>query len=175
MELGAFFLVLAVGLMVGLFVAQPFLQRNHRRIAPEGREISALMAERDRVINALQELDFDYNLKKIPAEDYPVQRAELLQKGAEILKKLDDLLPSPNGKGSGGEGATADRIESAVAARRADLSGAQAATRNEDDVEALIATRRSARKEKSGGFCPRCGKPVLVSDRFCPHCGKSIS
>ncbi|MBL1173273.1 MAG: zinc-ribbon domain-containing protein, partial [Chloroflexi bacterium] len=56
-----------------------------------------------------------------------------------------------------------------------DLSSAPAAPRSDDDVEALIAARRKARKEKSGGFCPRCGKPVLASDRFCPHCGKSIA
>jgi hypothetical protein len=171
MELGAFFLVLAVGLAVGLYVSQPFLQRRSRRITPEAREISTLMAERDRVINSLQELDFDFNLNKIPAGDYPVQRAELLQKGAEILKQLDALVPTSNGKGS-----AADRVESAVAARRADLSNAApAVARDDDDVEALIVSRRKSRKEKSGGFCPRCGKPVLVSDRFCPHCGKSIN
>ncbi|OFX12849.1 MAG: hypothetical protein A3J86_00445 [Anaerolinea sp. RIFOXYB12_FULL_60_12] len=173
MELGALFLVLAVGLAVSLFVSQPFLQRRARKITAEAREISALMAERDRIINALQELDFDYNLKKIPAEDYPVQRAELLQKGSGILQKLDDLTPGPS-PFRRGESAT-DQIESAVAARRADLSAAPASVRDDDDVEALIATRRSARKEKSGGFCPRCGKPILVSDRFCPHCGKSIT
>ena len=173
MELGALFLVLAVGLAVSLFVSQPFLQRRARKITAEAHEISALMAERDRVINALQELDFDFNLKKIPAEDYPVQRAELLQKGADILKKLDDLTPASQPASNGN--AAADRIELAVAARRADLSAAPAGVRDDDDVEALIATRRSARKEKSGGFCPRCGKPILVSDRFCPHCGKSIA
>lgn len=174
MELGAFFLTLAVALAVGMYVSQPFLQRRGRRLTAEEHEVSALMAERDRVVNALQELDFDFNLNKIPAEDYPVQRAELLKKGAEILKQLDALLPSPNGRGAGGEGA-ADRIESAVAARRADLARPQTVVRDDDDVEALIAARRKARREKSGGFCPRCGKPVLASDRFCPHCGKSIN
>jgi len=175
MELGALFLVLAVGLAVSLFVSQPFLQRRARKITAEAHDASAsaLMAERDRVINALQELDFDFTLKKIPAEDYPVQRAELLQKGSGILQKLDDLTPGPS-PFRRGESAT-DQIESAVAARRADLSAAPAGVRDDDDVEALIATRRKARKEKSGGFCPRCGKPILVSDRFCPHCGKSIS
>ncbi len=182
MEIGAFFLVLAVAIAVGLYVGQPFFQRGRRRIGYEAHEISALMAERDRIVNALQELDFDFNLDKIPAEDYPLQRAELLKKGAEILRQLDSLLPSPIigspagvlREGAGGEGA-ADRIESAVAARRADLASARAAVREDDDIEALIAARRKARKEKSGGFCPRCGKPVLASDRFCPHCGKSIA
>jgi rubrerythrin len=175
MELGAFFLVLALALAVVFYVAQPFMERRGRRLTAEAHEVSTLMAERDRVVNALQELDFDYNLNKIPEEDYPVQRAELLKKGADVLKKLDELLSSPNGEEAGREGVTADRIESAVAARRADLASAQAAVRDDDEVEALIAARRKTRKEKSGGFCPRCGKPILVSDRFCPHCGKSIN
>ncbi len=173
MEIGSIFLVLAVVLGVGMYVAQPFLERRGRKLTAEAHQTSALMAERDRVVNALQELDFDYNLKKIPAEDYPVQRAELLTKGAEILKQLDTLSPASHPASPAK--ATTDRIESAVAARRADLSNAPIATRDDDDVEALIASRRKVRKEKSGGFCPRCGKPVLVSDRFCPHCGKSIS
>jgi predicted amidophosphoribosyltransferase len=44
----------------------------------------------------------------------------------------------------------------------------------DDDIESLIAARRSERKEKSAGFCPNCGRPILSSDRFCPHCGKVI-
>jgi hypothetical protein len=170
MEIGSIFLILAIVLAVGLYVAQPFLERRGRKMTTEAHEVSSLMAERDRVINSLQELDFDYNLNKIPAGEYPAQRAELLKKGADILKKLDAMLPSSDGKES-----AADRVESAVAARRADTSTAQPSPRDDDHVEALIASRRSARKEKSGGFCPRCGKPVLVSDRFCPHCGKSIA
>lgn len=173
MEIGSLLLVLAVLLAVGLFVAQPYLGRQ-RRMTPESQEISSLMAERDRVINALQELDFDFNLNKIPAEDYPAQRAALLQKGADILQKLD-ALPPTSYPASASE-ATTDRIESAVAARRADTaSNAPVRALDDDDAEALIAGRRAARKEKSGGFCPRCGKPILASDRFCPHCGKSIS
>jgi NADH pyrophosphatase NudC (nudix superfamily) len=171
MQIGSVFLILALILGVGMYVVQPFLERRNRKMTAEVRGLSALMAERDRVVNALQELDFDFNLNKIPAEDYPVQRTALLQKGADILKQLDALTPNvPASKGNG----AADRIESAVAARRADLASAKT-VRDDDDVEALIAARRTSRKEKSGGFCPRCGKPVLASDRFCPHCGKSIS
>ena len=172
MELGAFFLVIALALAVVFFVAQPFLERRGRRMPAETQDASVLLAERDRIVNALQELDFDYKLSKIPEEDYPVQRAELLAKGTQILKQLDALLPASGDKKTD---AAADRIEAAIAARRADLSASPAVARDDDDVEALIASRRKNRKEKSGGFCPRCGKPILVSDRFCPHCGKSIN
>ena len=171
MDIGSLLLVLAVLIVVGLFVAQPYLDRRQRSVNTEAQEISALMAERDRVINALQELDFDFKLNKIPAEDYPVQRASLLQKGTDLLKKLDEITAS-----AADDETAEDRVEKAVAARRADAAAPQnLAPVDDEQVEAMLASRRAKRKEKSGGFCPRCGKPILVSDRFCPHCGKSIS
>lgn len=185
MELGAIFLILAVLILIGMYLYAPFMSRGRNAATIETHEISSLMAERDRVINALQELDFDFNLGKIPAEDYPTQRASLLQKGAEILRKLDEFAPTPNLTPSPFAGhprgapkrrgeSVEDRIEKAVAARRADAS-AQAPQLTDDDIESMIAARRKAHKNKSAGFCPKCGKPILVSDRFCPSCGKSLT
>ena len=174
-SIGSIFLILAVLVGVALYVAQPYFARRARRMTAEAHEVSSLLAERDRVVNSLQELDFDFKLNKIPAEDYPLQRAALLQKGADILKQLDILAPASHPAPRAAK-PTEDRIEAAVAARRADLaSDAPAQPVDDDQVEAMIAARRSGRKEKSAGFCPRCGKPVLSSDRFCPSCGKSLS
>lgn len=169
MQLTAIFFTLAVLIFVGIYLYAPFLERRARRVTEEEHELSALMAERDRVINSLQELDFDYNLKKIPEEDYPTQRAGLLQKGADILRQIDAIAPQP----ASAQAADA-RIEKAIAARRADASVARPEV-SDDDVESMIAARRKNRKEKSSGFCPKCGKPIMVSDRFCPSCGKSLS
>jgi hypothetical protein len=88
MELTAIFFTLAVLIIVGIYLYAPFMERRARRVTEEEHELSALMAERDRVINSLQELDFDFKLGKVPEEDYPIQRANLLQKGAEILKRI---------------------------------------------------------------------------------------
>ncbi|HLF73222.1 MAG TPA: zinc ribbon domain-containing protein [Anaerolineales bacterium] len=176
MELTAIFFSIAVLILVGMYLYAPFRERRARQVTEEEHELSALMAERDRVINSLQELDFDFKLGKIPEEDYPVQRADLLQKGAAIMRKLDTLAPaSPGGSWDrrGGQEAEA-RLEEAIAARRADGSTAKAEV-TDDDLEALIAARRRVRKEKSAGFCPKCGKPVMVTDRFCPSCGKSLA
>src|SRR5512138_3680060 len=95
MELTAIFFSLAVLILVGMYLYSPFMERRARRVTEEEHELSALMAERDRVINSLQELDFDYKLNKIPEEDYPTQRATLLQKGADILRQIDSLAPQP--------------------------------------------------------------------------------
>jgi hypothetical protein len=165
-------LLLALLLLVGLFVAQPYFERRARRVTPEERELSALMAERDQVVNALQELDFDYTLGKIPEEDYPGQRAALLQKGANLLRELD-------ARQAGTQVQDAEsRLEAAIAARRADAGQTAGSTPTpsnvDDELESLIAARRSIRKGKTGGFCTKCGKPILASDRFCPNCGNTI-
>ena len=170
MDIGAIFFILAVVTLAGMYISQPYIKRRGRRATQEDHEYSALMAEYDRAVNTLQELDFDNSLGKVPSEDYPKQRAELLAKGAELLRKLDALNPQATGKDA------ESRLEAAVASGRADSSGTKSAVPLEDDdLEAMIVARRKSRNGKSGGFCPKCGKPVLSSDRFCPSCGKAIN
>jgi rubrerythrin len=161
MDLGAILFLLALLILVVIFVGRPFL--SGAKIArATTQENSALLAERERILTALQELDFDNALGKIPTEDYPTQRADLLRRGADVLRQLDEL----QGKSAA---RTEERLEAAVAARRSD-----AADLSDDDLEDMIARRRQSRKEKTGGFCPRCGKPVLLSDQFCPACGHAL-
>jgi rubrerythrin len=176
MELGSFFLILAVLIIAGMYLYAPFIERTKQVEIREDHEISALKAERDRIINSLQELDFDFKLGKIPAEDYPQQRASLLQKGADVLRQLDDfdsdLTPNPlvSPKGAPDRRGEEARIEKAAA----DGSDSQMSN---DEIEALISARRlrQQKKNKSAGFCTRCGKPVLVTDKFCPSCGKALA
>jgi rubrerythrin len=126
-------------------------------------------------LNALQELDFDYNLRKVPEEEYAAQRAVLLHRGADVLRRLDAQEPQSDA------GSAEDRIEAAIAARRAVATAASVApngrkqamvaTGPDDALEALLADRRRVRQEKAAGFCSQCGGPVQKSDKFCPKCG----
>jgi zinc-ribbon domain len=185
MDIGSLFLILGLLVLVILFISRPLLEKRSVAISQEEHQQSALMAERDRVITALQELDFDYALGKIPEADYPSQRAVLIQRGVEILRNLDTLQAEAS------SGDAEGRIEAAIAARRADAArvpvGAggngsaarlRSATMNgeqDDDLEALIANRRRQRNEKAAGFCPQCGGPVQKSDAFCPKCGTRLA
>lgn len=181
MDIGAMFFTLAVITLVGMYVGQPFIQRRGRRATQEDHEVSTLMADYDRAVNTLQELDFDNSLGKVPADDYPRQRAELLALGADLLRKLDALTSNHSSSSLGalrgsGERDVESRLEAAVASRRADAAAnGTVAALDDDDIESMIASRRKTRKEKSAGFCPKCGKPFMVSDRFCPSCGKAIN
>lgn len=190
MELGSIFLILALLLLVGLFVSRPFFERSESRRVSVPSQVehdrSALLAERDRLLNALQELDFDYTMGKIPEEDYPAQRTALVQRGADVLRMLDAKLiekhlaeeseahtPSkltepelegisiPAGMGNGR--LTTSRVASAAVAAP------------DDELEVLLANRRRARQDKAAGFCPKCGGPLRRSDHFCPKCGAHIA
>ena len=157
-------MILALALLVGMFISRPFLvlesdpepdgpESGREGQAQENQLRSTLLAERDRLLSTLQELDFDFNLGKIPAEDYPPQRAALTHAAAEALRRLDELTPY-----------------------QAPAPPEPAAVEPPDEaMELAIAAHRRSRLEKAIGFCPRCGKPVKKSDKFCSRCGMPIT
>jgi hypothetical protein len=182
MDIGSILLILALLIPVVLFIARPFyeprLAEEEGLTQREDHDLSGLLAERDRILTALQELEFDHVLGKIPNEDYPAQRAGLVQRGAEILRKLDQL-PVAGALPEARTGDAEERVEAVIAQRGMDAA-LQPASSNmghaaDDDIEVALAQRRRQRLEKSAGFCPQCGGPVQKSDRFCPKCGKVLA
>lgn len=171
MDFGSLFLILALALATALFIGRPFFEQGpakagalaaQQAVRPEDQQRSALLAERDRLVSAVKELEFDQALGKIPAEDYPVQRAALLQAGAEVLRQLEALPAAPTA------------AHGAAAARPEGLLRNGLPPEPLDELEELILSHRKARQEKAAGFCPGCGKPVRTSDRFCASCGAEI-
>jgi hypothetical protein len=167
MELSSILLSLSVIVLAAVFIGQPFYQRKNRksghvssRQSPEDMNRdhirSSLLAEKERCLAAIQELDFDHSLNKIPEDQYPVQRAELLHTAARMLQQLEKMGFEPERKSGHSTVQVTDN------------------SKDYDELEELIAKRRGEQKKKSTGFCPRCGKPVTETDRFCPKCGTTI-
>lgn len=184
MDIGSIFLILGLLVLVVLFISRPLFEKQSVSVSQTEHDLSALLAERDRILTALQELDFDYSLKKIPEGEYPAQRERLIQKGADVLRAIDELQAEQYTDDAEGS------LEAAIAARRTSIDPADSSIADlgssaspvspanpapDDDLEALIAGRRRTRNEKAGGFCPQCGGPVQKSDRFCPKCGSMLT
>jgi hypothetical protein len=174
MDIGSIFLILALLIPVVLYISRPLMERTSPKVSRAGQDISTLLAERDQVIATLQELEIDYNLGKIPSENYPTQRTVLLQHGADILRKIDSFQLSPNPATS--EAAVSMRHPSPDTGHNSvKKNGPAVSPVPDDELEQLIANRRRTMQGKAGGFCPKCGRPVQVSDRFCPKCGATLS
>lgn len=135
MDLGALFIILAMGLVAALIVVKPLFDRqliSKPLVARDGdmqenQLRSALLEEREQLLKKIMELDFDNALGKIPAEDYPVQRKALLHACAAALQKLDNLDQQDVGGGK------KSRSEAVL---------------DEDELEDLISEYRRAREEK---------------------------
>lgn len=115
MPIGSILLILALAVLVVLIVARPFWGAQESNWT-DVNEPSALLAERERILEDLLELDFDHELGKVPEEIFASQRAVLMNQGAQVLKKLDTQVTEadrsrldPN-----------DDIERLIAARKAD-------------------------------------------------------
>ena len=183
MDLGSVCLILALFILVAYFVMRPLFDPALQPTTPpqSSRQVerSALLAERDRLLRALQDLDFDHALGKIPADEYPRQRAAWVSRGAEVLRRLDEL---PDDGDQTAPGIAAARPESAPAAEAEVVGGlaqpdppespaAIPLNQPDDAIELLLANRRRARQKSMVGFCPQCGGAVAAADRFCPKCG----
>jgi hypothetical protein len=88
MPLGSIFLFLALLILVAFIVARP-LTKDGEEGEGMDQKTSHWVAERERVLDALAELDADWQMGKVPADIYKLQRKQLVYKGALALEKLD--------------------------------------------------------------------------------------
>jgi hypothetical protein len=148
MDLGTVLIILALGIFTAIFIAQP-LMGNRGLVAVEGeRQLSELLAERDRVLTTLQDLDMDFAIGKVLEEDYRAQRDTMVTRGAEVLRAIDEL---------------------------SDVDGeAMPDTDLEVEIETAVAQLRRGEGPASGLYCSSCGNEVIAGDRFCVHCGASL-
>jgi hypothetical protein len=161
MDLGSVFIISALLLLTIFFVFRPFSEPASQKPA-NGDDILRLIEERERILTDLRELDFDFNMGKIPAEDYPSIRERLMHQGADILRKIDQFPDQYH---------ALPQVDESLSEL---TPGEDTPDPLFDTIETKIAERRRARQEKAAGFCPRCGSPIFKSDAYCWKCGHKI-
>lgn len=169
MDIGSVLLGLALLLVVAFVVARPLLDQT-RVVEREQGPVDRLLFERERVLAALRDVDFDHVMGKTLDDDYAAQRAQLLAQGAAVLKQLDSLAPD-QAPALGAD----DEIEQAIARLRAQPAPAAV----DADLEAGLAARRAAPVNAAGQpgarFCSQCGRPARPDDKFCGACGHTLA
>ncbi len=148
MEVGSLLISLAIVVLVAAFVARPLFDRQAQQVSESERRLSALQAERDRVLSLLQDLEMDFATGKITQVDFQAQRAPLVVQGANVLRQLDRLAPAAVGGPAAG-GSLEDQLEREIACRRSSAAPAV-------------------------GYCAVCGTALRSGDRFCTRCGTAV-
>jgi hypothetical protein len=84
----------ALAVLCVLWVARPFVREpqaaDDRLAAPEERRL-ALLDERDRVLAALKQLEFDHRTGTVSDEDYRATVGGLRREAADAIRALDSL------------------------------------------------------------------------------------
>ncbi len=132
-----------------------------------------LLAERERALSTLQELEFEHTIGNLSDEDYAALQAPQRRKAVAILRELDSI---------GDDGVNAPvsspplvddpildtRLEEDIARARARLSGTPASDVVTPDAPLPEAASTSA------VMCPGCGAPHATGARFCAECGRPL-
>src|SRR5512137_792305 len=92
----AIILALVIAVAAAAFVAAPLFLGAGRTTRPSGDrqpswELEELLAEKETVYAAIQELDFDLKSGKLSAEDHHGLRQRYEERAAVILKAVDGL------------------------------------------------------------------------------------
>jgi hypothetical protein len=88
---------LGIAVVVVAFVAAPFFLLTGRasEFAPKDPDapeaLQDLLAEKETIYAAIQELDFDFKSGKLSAEDHQALRGRHEAQAAAVLKRIDDL------------------------------------------------------------------------------------
>ena len=151
-----------MAVFVAAYVLQPLAGSARGGYSSPGRRLSALQAERDRVLDSIQEIDMDHAMGKVPEEDYRRQRQALVLEGAEILRKIDELQLPPE----------AERHAKILTAREMELEAAIAQLRGKS-LEAAPQVR-AGQSDRESGSCPECGQVIFSGDRYCANCGAAL-
>jgi hypothetical protein len=93
MTTGSILLAIALFMVLLLYLLRPFLTPSpaNEPIKPQQR----LLAEKERVLDQIRALDFDYTAGKIPDDIYQAQRSHLIHEAAHVLQQLDNQTAAP--------------------------------------------------------------------------------
>ncbi len=148
MDLGSFLIILALAVLTVAFVGKPLVERHSVSTSQKERRLSTLQAERERVLEVIQELDMDHAMGKFVQEDYHAQRELLVSQGAKVIKMIDEI-----------------RRPGRASTEEKDL---------ETEIETAVARLRGVGGGIVIGNCDSCGGPVGERDRFCARCGAEL-
>ncbi|MBW2064707.1 MAG: zinc ribbon domain-containing protein [Deltaproteobacteria bacterium] len=115
-------------------------------------EMSELDTEKEKIYQAIKEIEFDLAMGKLSKEDFEKMKSQYMLDAMDYLRKIDHFhLP-------GGE--------------TSDSSGQSFEEQIEKEVSLVKARLKSPKKRR---FCNQCGDLVDPGDRFCFNCGVKLT
>jgi hypothetical protein len=156
-----------LGTVVTVLVLQPVFKRAARTPAVQPKsgsadELQQLSDQKERLLTALKDLEFEHNAGKLSDADYQRVKADDMAQLATIMTRMDQL--------TGEKVITSQPLDKA---QKAATPLTCPACQHENPLEAKFCLDCGNRLETSVN-CPACGKTLPAEARFCMDCGGKI-
>jgi len=145
MTIGSILLGLALLVVVALLLSKPLLTAEPQSTQSLDKR-RQLELEKEALLVEIQGVDFDHETGNIPTDVYELQRAQLMNEAAAVLREMDELPAVA-------EEDIQAQIESAVLQRR---------------------HHHVPSSNGQASFCTQCGQPLDAGDKFCARCGQPL-
>jgi hypothetical protein len=158
MEISSILIGLVLFVASLAFVSLPFRQKP--RASLKARKASEQhQGQRESVLSALRDLDFDFKTGKVSEDDYTPLRARLMAEAAQYIER---------------EKEEEEKLEALIQTRRT----TQHKVINCDHCGALIEGGQhfctKCGSAVNNELCPSCGKKNRAGDQFCSSCGSRL-
>jgi len=171
-----FLAALASGVV--LFVLFPIFARASevsQRPTAIAQERRSLSEKKDRLYEAIKDIDFEYQAGKLSDTDYKSVRTDCLAQAAEVIARLEEIDESD----AAGAKATEEKDSVAVerseepAAGPAPESAPKSAPKSVDVASGPSCPSCKQQNPAGAEFCMRCGSK-MTSSANCPQCGAEL-
>jgi hypothetical protein len=150
---------LAISGVALVFVVRPLLAPGPAAVVLDDDRLTELLARKDAALTAIKELEFDYHVGKIAAEDFQRLDERLRRQAIALIQQVEKLAP---------ESATLDeRLEVEIARLRH--------TQDRSAAAPEIASAPPVPAAQSARFCTNCGAPLAANHKFCAQCGTPVA
>ena len=162
-----FLAALASGVV--LFVLFPIFARASevsQRPTAIAQERRSLSEKKDRLYEAIKDVEFEYQAGKLSDTDYKSVRTDCLAQAAEVIARLEEIDESD------AAGAKATEEKDSVAVDVA--SGPSCRSCEQKNPAGAQFCMRCGSKMTNPANCPQCGTELQNEARFCNACGVAI-
>jgi len=165
---------------VAIYISLPFFRRtvdkeldnsemlNNISEDPAVQKLKTLENQKDTLYSAIKDIEFDFSLGKLSAEDFQELNTKYKIEAAGVLKEIDSLSANNEKEFLDSKDS---KIEQEILSYRKSR-GPNVSLENE--LEREIAAFRTANKTAGRFVCSGCGAQYGAEDVFCSKCGVKL-
>jgi hypothetical protein len=177
-------LVLSVGALA--FVVWPLLKPGPAPVMVEDDRLTELLGRKDAVLQAIKDLEFDYQVGKLSEEDFHLYDQRLRRQAVALLQQIEQVAPQSADIDAALEAEIAQRrrvleparpVIKAAPAAVAAVAAAAPVPIGAQSPAVAIAAGAVPNGTASGTvrYCTNCGTRLEAHHKFCANCGTPVS